>query len=444
MSQVFTLLRKSILTFRRARAAIMITFAVPIVLIYIFGHVFGLNNKESGPTGIPVAVINQSNDPAGQQLVEALQAEKTFSLVTAAKGADGKSHPLTEAEARAAMHANEYRFTLILPADLLSAEHPGLHLRFLTSPRNEMETQLVTGILQKTIFSKAPQLLGRSLQETAKRQVGSDRLAGFDRRLAENIAATFGGDAATIEEQVRNGEFLNHALPATGGAGGDAGDIFSRIVKVDTEQVAGPTQGNGMAARIVGGYAIMFLLFAVSGGAAAMFEEKATGIYQRLLSAPVTPSHIVWARFLFGMLLGVVQIVALLVAGRFLFGLDILHHAPALGLVVLAAAAACSSFGVLITALSPSAEAARGLATFVVIAMSAVGGAWFPVSAMPSFMQMISKLTIVYWSVEGLTDVLWAGYSIPEVISKVAVLFAIAGAVMAFSIWRFNRSRFFE
>lgn len=64
MSQIFILLRRSLLSYRRARAAIVITFVVPIVLIYLFGHVFGLYRKDSGPLGIPIAVVNLSKEAA--------------------------------------------------------------------------------------------------------------------------------------------------------------------------------------------------------------------------------------------------------------------------------------------------------------------------------------------------------------------------------------------
>jgi len=76
--------------------------------------------------------------------------------------------------------------------------------------------------------------------------------------------------------------------------------------------------------------------------------------------------------------------------------------------------------------------------------MSAIGGAWFPVSFMPDYIQAISKLTLVYWSVEGFTDVLWAGHSLFEVLPKIGILAGIAVVVMTAAVWRFNRSRFFE
>ncbi len=467
MSQTLILLHKSLLTFRRSRAAMVITFLVPIVLIYLFGHVFGLYRKDFGPTGIPLAVVNASVEPAAQQLIDALKAESAFRLITERKDPAGVSRPLTEADVRTGLRENQYRFALILPADLLTEKQLGLHFRFLTNPRNEIEAQTVRGVLQKTIFSNVPQLLGQALQKRAKKFLGAERFDQFNGTIAGAVSRAFGGDAARIQEEIASGNFLPSAGPApaadptlrrldgpTGAAVAAASpapaaatspssDGLGRLVRFETEQVAGKEVKNPMAARLVGGYAIMFLLFAVSGSASAFFQEKDSGVFQRLLASPVRPAHILWARFLFGVILGLVQISTLFLAGRWFFGLEIFTHAGALLAVALSAAAACSAFGMLIAAVSPNATAASGLATFVVISMSAVGGAWFPVSFMPDTIQAISKLTLVYWSVEGFTDVLWAGRSFLEVLPNVGILCGIAAGVMAVAIWRFNRGGLF-
>ena len=76
--------------------------------------------------------------------------------------------------------------------------------------------------------------------------------------------------------------------------------------------------------------------------------------------------------------------------------------------------------------------------------MSALGGAWFPISFMPEFMQEIAKFTIVYWAMEGFTQVLWAGQSFLQILPTVGVLAGIATGVMSIAIWRFNRGRLFE
>jgi ABC-2 type transport system permease protein len=502
MSQVIILLRKSLLSFRRNKAAVCLTFLVPIILIYLFGHVFGLFSQDSGPSGIPIAVVNLSPEPAAQKLIEALKAEKTFAVITTFDLGKGASRPLTEADVRAGLHDNWYRYALILPADLLPDNAFGVRMRFLFNPRNEIESQMVNGLLQKTVFSNVPQLLGQSLQKNARRFLGDERFEQFNRTIANTVADNFGGDREEIYRRNIAGDFgfgavsqpqakpetatppglrrLDQAgqksedrsqkpegtpsLPGKDHAAGaqDQGavspaenlksktenqkspDMFSQIVKIDSEQVAGKELKNPMAARLVGGYAIMFLLFAVSGSATTLFEEKNSGVFQRLLSSPVRPAHILWARFIFGILLGLVQIAALFCAGRVFFGLDIFGHLGGLLAVSLAAAAACSAFGMLIAAIAPNAAAASGIATFVVISMSAVGGAWFPVSFMPDYIQRVSKLTLVYWSVEGFADVLWAGRSLLEVLPKVGILAGIAAVVMLVAVWCFNRGKLFD
>ncbi|HWL14955.1 MAG TPA: ABC transporter permease, partial [Opitutus sp.] len=130
-------------------------------------------------------------------------------------------------------------------------------------------------------------------------------------------------------------------------------------------------------------------------------------------------------------------------AGDLLYGLELWSHLGGLLVVALASAAACSAFGLFVTALAPNEAAANPISTLLVLTMSAIGGAWFPVSFMPETIQSAAKLTLVYWSVEGFTDVLWAGRSLLDILPKAGVLLAMAALVMTFSVWRFQRSKFF-
>jgi ABC-2 type transport system permease protein len=198
------------------------------------------------------------------------------------------------------------------------------------------------------------------------------------------------------------------------------------------------------ATRIVGGWAMQFLLFALSASAGALFYEKDQGLFQRILSAPVSRAHIMWSKFLYGVCLGLSQLVVLFFAGHVLFGIDIEHRLGSLTVVCAFAAAACTSFGMLLAAVAPSAESARGLAIFLILLMSAIGGAWFPTSFMPEFIQHLSKLTLVYWSMEGFTQVLWAHASPVELLPTLAILAAMTATVLAVAIWRFNKGKIFE
>ncbi len=453
MNPIRALLRKDFLNFFRNKAAVSLTFAVPFAMIYLFGQIFGVNRKDSGPNGIPVAIVNASDNPAAAKLVEVLKGEKSFRVITQFVNPDKTTRPLVEADLRPLMQkpGADFRFALVLPLDLIGKSELGLHLKFLSNPRNEIETQTVNGLLQKAIFSNVPELLSQSLQARAKDFLGDARFDRFNDSMAAAISAAFGGDQEKIRQRISSGDFgfggpAKSAPPAGAGevAKPAAPDIFSKIVRIETEQVVGAKVKSPMATSLVGGWAIQFLLFALSASATSLFRERDAGIFQRILASPVTRAHILWSKFIYGVTLGLVQLVVLFVASSALYGIEVLPHLGLLAIVCVFAAAACTSFGMLLAAVSSSPEAASGLATFLIMLMSAIGGAWFPISLMPQVIQQFSKLTLVYWSMEGFSAVLWAGQSFVQVLPILGILAGITAVVMSLAIWQFNRGKIFE
>jgi ABC-2 type transport system permease protein len=200
---------------------------------------------------------------------------------------------------------------------------------------------------------------------------------------------------------------------------------------------------SAMASQLVGGWAMQFLLFALVWSAASLFDEKDLGLFQRILSGPVPRSAILWSKFLYGVCLGLLQLMMLFAAGRVLFGIEILAHLPQLALVSVCAAATCSAFGMLLASLAKTREMARSLSTFSILLMSALGGAWFPVSFMPGFMQRLSRFTPVYWSIKGFIQVLWEHAPLAALLPTLGILAGIAAGLLAAAWWRFARGQIF-
>lgn len=485
MHPILSLFRKDFAIFFRHRSGVVLTFLVPVILIALFGFVFGLyQRKDPGPSGIPLVVVNQCQDPAAELLIEALRGEKTFKVITVDSNAQGGPKPVTEDVARAWMRDNYQRFTLVLPPDFISTEQVGLHMRFLNNPRNEIETMTVKGMLQKTVFMNAKDLLSKSLMGNARRMVGKEKFEAYNRRMADTIADTFGGNREDIYQRFDKGDYWGIGDTAPGAtprseAAADpslrrldtvasttpvepgklaeaseakpvdkkedaAADLMAKMFRFEDEQVMGKQVKNPNAARLTGGYAIMFLLFAVSGFATSFFGEKSGGIFQRVLSTRARRHHILMGKFLFCVVLGLMQLGFLFVAGEFLFGLQLAEHLLPLTCVAVAASAACAAFGMLIASVTNNAQAANGLATLLVLTMSTVGGAWFPVSLMPELIQRFSKFTVVYWAVEGFTNVLWADYGVLQSLPYIGVLLLMTAACQAIAVWRFRRGDMFS
>jgi ABC-2 type transport system permease protein len=443
MRTVLILLRKDFTHFFRDRTSVVLTFVVPFALIYLFGQIFGVNRTDPGPSAVPLAVVDASSSDAGARLVDALRREKSFDVITTVPDGRDGTRPLAEADLRPLMRKDKFRFAVVLPGDFLSSGHLGLHLKLLSDPRNQIETQTVTGLLEKTLFTEAPQWLGQAMQNRAREAVGDARLHAFDRKLAEAQAAAFGGDAEQIDRDIEAGDLGWGKTPASSGSG-SADDVLAHLVKIDREQVAGADVGSPLATQMVGGWAMQFLLFALVASATSLFHERDLGIFQRILSGPVSRSGILWSKFLYGVALGILQLVILFLAGRILFGIEVGTRLPQLVVVCAFAAAACAAFGMVLASVSRTPEAARGLATFAILLMSALGGAWFPVSFMPAFMQHFSRLTLVYWSIEGFVQVLWVHAGFLELLPTLAILGGIAVALFSIAWWRFQRGPIFD
>ncbi|HEY6191799.1 MAG TPA: ABC transporter permease, partial [Bacteroidota bacterium] len=126
-----------------------------------------------------------------------------------------------------------------------------------------------------------------------------------------------------------------------------------------------------------------------------------------------------------------------------LFKIDIMSNFVNLTLILVAAAMACTSFGMLLSAVSKTSSQANGLGTFLILTMSSIGGAWFPTSFMPGYIQTISKGTIVYWSMDGFLQVLWRGAPLVDILPNLGVLLAIATVITSVSVLQFKKGHVF-
>ena len=186
-----------------------------------------------------------------------------------------------------------------------------------------------------------------------------------------------------------------------------------------------------------------FLLFTLTASSSSLFDEKRSGVMLRLLTSPLSRVHILWSKYLFNMSLGIIQLLFMFTAGWIMFDVDIFSNFFNLILVIVAASTACTAFGMLLAAFSQTRQQAQGLGTLFILTMSAVGGAWFPVTFMPPTIQFFSRLTIVFWSMDGFLEVLWRGSGILSIIPHLGILFGISILVSVISVRQFRKGNIF-
>lgn len=435
MNTVLLLVKKNFMGFINDRPALILTFVVPAVLILIFGNIFGGGSSPRGKQ--PVIFVNKSGSEISKLIEKKLEESKEIYLVKTFHDENrGGEIPFDEETAKNYVREGKISSALVLPEDSFADTSSALKLKFYYDPKNEIEYSILQGTIQKTIMTEIPSIFPLLMKRKVKNLLGNDSTKTFFKSVSNLMGNYFDISADSLFDKMTSGN-VSDAINDTS----KAKNMMDSIIKIESEQLVGNEISNPGVTRIVGGWAVMFLMFSLTGIITAFFEEKSTGCIKRLLCSPVKRSHILWGKFIFALLVGAVQLLVLFILSWLFFGVDIFSNFGNLLIVVIMSSGAAVSFGMFITAVAKTQSQASGLATLLILTMSALGGAWFPVSLLPEWMQTISKLTITYWSIEAFLQVLWRGADFSGIAFDVLILFSIAFIVNYYSFIRFRKGR---
>jgi len=192
----------------------------------------------------------------------------------------------------------------------------------------------------------------------------------------------------------------------------------------------------------VPGFALMFVLLAVVFGTSmSMHDERDWGTLARLLVAPGGFTRILLGKLAARFVVGVLQMLVLLAWGHFVFGVSLGSSPIAFVLLTMAAVFAVVAAGMLVAGLARSREQTLPLGLSMVMALSALGGCWWPQSMQPDWMNRVSPVVFTTWAMRGLNDLILRERGLDAVALPVGVLIAYGAVTMALGL-RLFRMRF--
>ena len=180
-------------------------------------------------------------------------------------------------------------------------------------------------------------------------------------------------------------------------------------------------------AYVLPGFSIMGILFIAQSATRDILRDRESGLLRHLLTAPVSVND-----YLGGKCLSVFAVTALGFALLVLIGIAAgIHWGPVTAVVPLMLASALATAGLLILIMSLVGSERQGdtLTTMIIIVSSMLGGAFMPVSQMPSFLKPISAATLVYWSTEGFSKLIIRGGGLTDIVPNLAVL-TVVGLIL--------------
>jgi ABC-2 type transport system permease protein len=403
---------------RRDRAALALSFILPITFFSIFAVIFG-GRRDTVPK-ITVIVVDEDQSHASRELVKGLEREGSLVIRTRPASNNKGVEPgeYTASTAEAAVKAGDVPVALIVPHGFgenpisfrNDQQRPTIQL--LKDSSDMVAWQMVAGLLQKVAMASMPAVMAEQGLQSADQFVG-----GFTPEQRKRMDAGL--------EQLR--QFENAGAASNGpGSGG--------IIAVTTRAVVGENKNNPMVSFYAAAIGVMFLLFTASGAAGALLDEADSGTLERVLSSRVTMTTLLAGKLAFNTLLAFSQLVLMFVWAWAVFKLDFLNHIPGFVVMGVCTAFAVGAFGMLLASICRTRAQLGALSTLVILIMSSVGGSMFPRFLMPEAMQKAGLLTINAWAIDGFTKVFWRDEPVSHLWPQVLVLLAIG--VVLFAIAR--------
>jgi ABC-2 type transport system permease protein len=236
---------------------------------------------------------------------------------------------------------------------------------------------------------------------------------------------------------VRNYE----AQPRAEGAAGQPRGLSMPFTTHDESLASGPVaQGYNPYAHSFSGMGVQFILFMGVNMGIGMLLTRRSGVWDRLLAAPVTLTQVVLARAVSAAIIAFCLLCAIFVVAALAFHVQV-SSVPGFLAVALGFGALTAGFGLLIAAFGKTPEAARGIAMFATLILVMLGGAWVPSFMFPAWVQQVTLVTPTRWAIAGLDAVTWRGLGAPAAAPAVAVLFGFALLFTGAAVWRFRREQ---
>ena len=422
------LVRKDLILFLSDRRALLVNLVLPIAIATFFGYLFGGSGTSKTGT-IEVALVQQDSGEIGKRIGAALMADPNLHVTT-----------MNAAEARAAVGKGSQKAAIVIPPGFGDAAGSAFfgggdkpRIDVLYAPSQNAVLAMVKGLLTQQVMQivSAEMFGGKSGQA-----------------LTDKALQTLETQAAAAPDNAALRDFLGslkkfQASPAARASndGGKPAGLSMPFTTSDQQVTSGPKEAgyNGYAHSFAG-MGVQFILFLGVDMGIGILLARRTGIYHRLLAAPIGLNTVLLARAASAAVIAFVLLCVMFAFAVLVFGVKIANPAGFVG-VALCFSLLTASFGLLIAAFGKTPEAARGIAVFATLIMVMLGGAWVPSFLFPDWIQKVALAVPTRWAIDGLDAMTWRGLGFEAAGMAMLAQLGFAAVFAGLALYKFGRDR---
>ncbi|MBE9472145.1 MAG: ABC transporter permease [Chloroflexi bacterium] len=415
ISHTLSVAWKEIQLISKDRGSLAVLFLLPLLFGSLYG---GINLKMAGNGDDPtilldVCLVNEDAGIFGVEVAKALKGIDELQIET--------FDSVTDAEQRVA--DGEATAAILIPADFtqkINAYTPTA-IKVIVDPAQPESASIVTGIMNQVV---------------AEVTIWGEVQYGIRTILDES------GVLADASAEVRHGVEAQNL-----------GVIMTRLnemrrnpaIVVTSEDLEGAKIEGGITiffALMFPGLTVMFVFFTVGMSGASLLNEREAGTLRRLLAAPIPRGAIIAGKMLAYMLLVCLQVVVLFGVANILFDMPLGKSPVALVLLTLVLALVATALGMLVAALSGTAQQADNIGTVLGFVLAGIGGciamSQTPLTRAEGFMGVLSNLTPHGHALEGYYRLMAENATFVQILPEIGILLAMGVVFFLIARWRFR------
>jgi ABC-2 type transport system permease protein len=197
---------------------------------------------------------------------------------------------------------------------------------------------------------------------------------------------------------------------------------------------------SGMGQSVPGMLAMFIVMTVIIGGAEALTTEKATGTLTRLATTPISRREIMTGKVMGLTLLGMTQALILIVAAQVMgqahvMGIKFSWGSAVPGLLILLVpySVCIACIALFAGGIFRTSQQAESVSWLIGMIMAALGGCWWPLEIVPSWLRSLGHVFPTAWAMDGMHALITFGQGIGAlalpvlVLSGMALVFGVLG-----------------
>lgn len=404
MKKLLYCLYKEYLLLVRDRAAMAVTFIMPMALVFIVTLIQDTTFKSVSESDIPLLLVDQDKDSLSFRLENALVQSHFFNV-------DKKD--ISPGEAKELVASGKYLVAIVVP------QHTSRHLREkaetriskLFSPDSVSKTDTASLHLQLFFDPITKESFKTIISTSVDRIVSGIEMQSMVSVLNKQMKETF--------PDMQPAQFEMKPLVTT---------EQEYATHSETKIIPNSVQHNVPAWTM---FAMFFICIPLSGN---IIREREDGSAFRLLTMPGSYMNVIIGKVALYLIVSMVQFALMLSVGLYFLPmlglpqLQIGHNFITLLTIAISSGLAATGFGLLVGTIANSQDQAALFGAIFVVIMAAIGGVWIPTFVMPDVMKKISAISPLNWGLEAFYGVFLRGASLGEIMVQVIKLLVFSAA----------------